>query len=848
MKTLFISVLLVFSIQFSRAQEPLSYFLPDDVSYDPAIPTPEQFFHQQMGEWHLSHDQILSYVKEIAELSDRAIIYEYARSYENRSLVRLVFTSPENQQRLDELKELHYKFSEPGSDIDKTDVPLVVSLTYSIHGNESSGGNAAVLTAYYLAAAKGERIDKLLNNTIIIVDPCLNPDGFTRHSTWANMHQSYAANGDGNSRQFDEPWPGGRSNHYWFDMNRDYLLLVNPESKGRVADFHQWKPNVVTDHHEMGANSTFFFQPGVPSRNNPLTPEKNYELTHAIAAYHAKYLDKIGVYYFSEEQFDDYYFGKGSSYPDINGSIGILFEQAGFRGRVRQTDNGMRTLAFGIRNHFTTSLSTLDAAVNLHDQLLDMQKDFFNDALNLADQSDVKAYIFGSADDRVKTQLFIDFLNRHQINVYENEAEINTDGKKFEAGSSFVVPVKQKQYRLIRSIFDKVTSFADTTFYDVSTWTFPYAYNLNYASLGSIKILSFSDEPVHAERIEGKIIGTDSPLGYVFRWNEYSSAEALYQLQNEGLITKVATDKFSFDINGKKEEFGYGTILIPVYDQSKTPEEVRKIVEKAAQKTCIDFYALSTGLSPEGIDMGSASFENLKKPEILLFVDGSVDSRDAGEIWHLFDQRYHIPVTLTSTKNLSRIDLRKYNTIILAGSFREWGDGEATKLRDWANAGGNLVVYKSGTEWAARNKFGGVTFKKPVEPDTTLYNTYTERSKEKSLNSISGAIFETQIDVTHPLCYGYTSDKLPVFKSSVLAANSLNKKYTEPVQFTSSPYLSGWVSEGNLERIKNAPVVSVQSIGQGKLISYYDNMNFRGTWLGTAKLFSNAMFFGSIIQ
>lgn len=848
MKTLFISVLLVFSIQFSRAQEPLSYFLPDDVSYDPAIPTPEAYFHQQMGEWHLSHDQILSYVKEIAELSDRAIIYEYARSYENRSLVHLVFTSPENQQKLNELKELHYKYSEPGSDIDKADVPLVVSLTYSIHGNESSGGNAAVLTAYYLAAAKGERIDKLLSNTIVIVDPCLNPDGFTRHSTWANMHQSYAANGDGNSRQFDEPWPGGRSNHYWFDVNRDYLLLVNPESKGRVADFHQWKPNVVTDHHEMGANSTFFFQPGVPSRNNPLTPGKNYELTHAIAAYHAKYLDKIGAYFFSEEQFDDYYFGKGSSYPDINGSIGILFEQAGFRGRVRQTDNGMRTLAFGIRNHFTTSLSTLDAAVNLHDQLLDMQKDFFDDALNLADQSDVKAYIFGSAGDRVKTQLFIDFLNRHQINVYENEAEINTDGKKFEAGSSFVVPVKQKQYRLIRSIFDKVTSFADTTFYDVSTWAFPYAYNLNYASLASMKILSFSDEPVHAEKIEGKIIGTDSPLGYVFRWNEYSSAEALYQLQNEGLITKVATDRFSFDVNGKKEEFGYGTILIPVYDQSKIPEEVRKIVEKAAQKTCIDFYALSSGLSPEGIDMGSASFENLKKPEILLFVDGSVDSRDAGEIWHLFDQRYHIPVTLTSTKNLSRIDLRKYNTIILAGSFREWGDGEATKLHDWVSAGGNLVAYKSGTEWTARNKFGGVTFKKPVEPDTTLYNTYAERSKERSLNSISGAIFETQIDVTHPLCYGYTSDKLPVFKSLVLVANSLNKKYTEPVQFTSSPYLSGWVSEGNLERIKNAPVVSVQSVGQGKLISYYDNMNFRGTWLGTAKLFSNAMFFGSIIQ
>jgi len=846
-KLLFTLALSAFAL-FAFTQEPLSYFLPDDVTYDPAIPTPETYFHMQMGEWHLSHDQIISYVKEIARISDRAIIYEYARTYENRPLVQLVFTSPENQGRLDELKEKHYRFSEPGSNIDITDVPLVVSLTYSIHGNESSGGNASVLTAYYLAAAKGDKIDQLLNNTIVIVDPVLNPDGFTRHSTWANMHQSYAANGDGNSRQFQEPWPGGRSNHYWFDMNRDYLLLVNPETKGRVAKFHEWKPNVVTDHHEMGANSSFFFQPGVPSRNNPLTPEKNYELTHAIADYHARYLDKIGAFYFSEESFDDYYFGKGSSYPDINGSIGILFEQAGFRGRVRQTDNGMRKLAFGIRNHFTTSLSTLDAATHLHDELLTMQKDFFNDALTLADQSSIKAYVFGSSDDKVKTQMFIDLLNRHQIKVYKNEVDLNAGGQTFEGGSSYVVPVKQKQYRLIRSIFDKVTSFADTTFYDVSTWTFTYAYDVKNATLGSLKNLHVSEEPVQAETIKGKLIGSSNPVAYVFRWNEYSAAEALYSLQNAGLITKVATREFTFNINGEKEVFSYGTILIPVENLEKNSADIKKIIENVAANTGIDFYALETGLSPSGIDLGSNSFAKLEKPEVILFVDGSVSSSDAGEIWHLFDQRYHLPVTLVSTDDLRRMDLRKYNAIILAGRFNEWGDNEAGKLREWVGAGGNLIAYKSGAEWAARNKFGSVSFKKEVEPDTTIYNSYAEQDKERNLNAISGAIFETEIDITHPLCYGYTSNKLSIFKSSTLVANSLDKKYVEPVKFTPSPYLSGWVSEGNLSRIKNAPVVSVQSIGKGKLISYYDNMNFRGTWLGTSKLFSNAIFFGAIIQ
>jgi len=317
MKRLNTTFYTIFIVLMSISQEKMDYFLPNDVDYNKNIPTPAQFFNQSLGEWHLNHDQIMYYMREIAGISKRAILKEYARSYENRPLVHLIFTSEKNHNKLEELKTLHYNFSEPGSKVSEEGVPLVISLTYGVHGNESSATNSSLLTAYYLAAAEGNKIDKLLENTIIIVDPCLNPDGFVRHSTWANMHQSAVPNGNSDSRQFREVWPGGRTNHYWFDLNRDYLLLVNPESRGRVAQFHQWKPNIVTDHHEMGSNSTFFFQPGVPSRNNPLTPKRNYELTHEIAKYHAQFLDKNGVYYFSEEQFDDYYFGKGSSYPDL---------------------------------------------------------------------------------------------------------------------------------------------------------------------------------------------------------------------------------------------------------------------------------------------------------------------------------------------------------------------------------------------------------------------------------------------------------------------------------------------------------------------------------------------------
>jgi len=838
MKKIFTTLCAAFVMFFACAQEGMDYFLPADISYNRDIPTPEEFFKQQLGEWHLTHDQVLNYMYEIARISDRAIIYEYARSYENKPLVHLVFTSEGNQAYLEELKALHARYSNPDEDIPIEGVPLVVSLTYGVHGNESSGPNASVLTAYHLAAAQGENIDKLLANTIIIVDPCLNPDGFTRHSTWANMHQSDIASGDKNSRQFYEGWPRGRTNHYWFDLNRDYLLLVNPESKGRVEKFHEWKPNVVTDHHESSPNTTFFFQPGVPSRNNPLIPAQNFELTREIATYHARYLDRIGSQYFSEESFDDYYFGKGSTYPDINAGIGILFEASSIRGRVRETSNGLKKLSLGIKNHFTVSLSTLEASMNLHNELLYFQKEFYKSALDLAEESETIAYLFGSETDKVKTQKFVEFLNQHQIEVYNSDKPC-----------SFIVPVKQKQFRLLTSIFEEVTSFRDTAFYDVSTWTFTHAFDIPVTRLTSLKDVQLSDQPVSAEKIRGSVIGEKSSVAYLFRWNEYSTPEALYHLQNEGLITKVATKDFSFNINGSEEIFTHGTILVPVPQQDLSEEQLFNSVSDLAEKTGVDFYSLATGLSPRGIDMGSGSFSRLEKPEILMFIAGSTSSYLAGEIWHLFDQNYHIPITNAPSDRISSIDLNSYNNIILpGGSFKEWSDSDVQKLKTWVENGGILIACKESTKWAGENELGVTKFKEKLALDTTKYLKYNERDKEYRINLIGGAILKTSMDLSHPLCYGYLKEDLALMKRGADVASPLGIKYSEPVKFDSQPYLSGWVSEENLNRIQGAPVVSVQSIGNGKLINYHEDLNFRGIWLGTSKLFSNSVFFGGVIR
>jgi len=823
--------------------------LPGDVSYRQDIPAPDQFFKQHLGQWHLSHDQVLSYMNEIARVSHRAHLYEYARSYENKPLVQLVFTSEENHRKLDELKELHRQYSDPETDLPPDGVPLVIRLGYGVHGNESSATNSSVLTAYYLAAAQGEKMDSLLSESIILVDPCLNPDGYSRHTTWANSYQSHVGNGDKNSRQFREEWPRGRSNHYWFDLNRDYLPLVNPESKGRIEEFQEWLPNIVSDHHESSPDFSFFFQPGIPSRNNPLIPEKNYTLTSAIAGYHASFLDRIGSFYFSEEVFDDYYFGKGSTYPDVHGSIGILFEQSSIRGRIRETENGAKTLSFGMRNQFTVTLSTLHAALDLRSELLEYQKDFYKSASREASESQIKAYLFESENDRVKTELFIDFLNRHNILVYPLEKDISVDQRLVKKSSAYVVPVQQKQYRLIRSIFEEVNTFTDTSFYDISTWTIPHAFDITVTSLTSLEDMPISNKAIVAGPVSASLIGGKGIAGYCFRWNEYSAPEALYELQQAGLRTKVATREFSIRQEGRLEKFTYGTILVPLNQQPLKKDQIHEFLSKVAGKTGVDVYALQTGLTEEGIDLGSNSFNSLQQPRILMFTGGSTSAGTAGELWHLLDQRYQIPVTLCGTDVLRSLNLDSYNVVILpGGSYKDWGEEEVSELKRWTARGGVLISCGGAAGWASKNKLGKTTFKDPVPSDSTRYMSYAERRKESAIQGIGGVILKAQLDLSHPLCYGYLEKELAIFKRGGTVANPLAGKYLEPVRFTSEPYLSGWISEENLERIREAPVLSVQKQGYGKLISFYEAVNFRGFWMGTHKLFMNAVFFGNIVS
>ena len=399
MKKITLIIIFLFSININ-SQTHLSYYFENSEKFDKTIPKPSEVIGHEVGEWHVTHDKLVQYMYALANSSDRIIIDETGKTYEDRPLLILKISSEENIKNLESIRKKHLEISNGLKKSDFQNMPSIVYQGYSVHGNEASASNAALLGIYFLAASNNPETIEILNNTVILFDPCLNPDGLQRFAYWANSNKNLVPNPDNNEREFSEIWPGGRTNHYWFDLNRDWLPVQLPESKARIKTFTDWLPNIVTDHHEMGTNSTFFFQPGVPSRVNPLIPNLNQDLTEKIAKYHAEFLDKIGSLYYSKENYDDFYFGKGSTYPDVNGSIGILFEQASSRGHVQQSQNGVLTFPFTIKNQLTTTLSTLKAASSLRKELLTYMNDFYVNNFNLNNKSKFNGIVFGNEHDK----------------------------------------------------------------------------------------------------------------------------------------------------------------------------------------------------------------------------------------------------------------------------------------------------------------------------------------------------------------------------------------------------------------------------------------------------------------
>lgn len=817
----------------------LNYYLPQGITYNENIPTPKEVIGHEVGEWHVTHDKLMFYMQTLAKSSDRISIENRGATFEGRPILLLTVTSPKNHKNIENIRQEHVALTESGSNTTSVEnMPIVVYQGFSIHGNEPSGANAGLAYAYYLAAAQGPEIENLLDDMVILMDPSFNPDGLQRFAYWANTNKSQNLVADNNEREYHEVWPGGRTNHYWFDMNRDWLPVQLPESRARIESFHKWMPNILTDHHEMGTNSTFFFQPGEPTRVNPLTPKMNQELTAEIGTYHAKALDKIGSLYYSEENYDDYYYGKGSTFPDVNGSIGILFEQGSSRGHLQESENGLLTFPFTIRNQFTTALSTIEAAKNMRAKILNYQKTFYINARNEAARSKSKAIVFGDSKDAAKSWHLAEILNRHKIKFHELANDATIGGKSYKKGNSYVVPMNQKSHRLIKGMFEKRITFTDSLFYDVSAWTFPLAFNVDYSELNSLA--NAGPEITNFKPLNGNV-SAKSNYAYLFEWNEYYTPKALNAITEKGLRAKVA--KGIFTLEGKI--YDYGTIMIPVQNQNLNATELHTFLAKVAQESMLKITAVGTGLT-KGIDLGSNDFDPVKKQKVAILVGNGTRSYDAGEIWHLFDTRYNIQLTKIDMDYFSRVDLSKYTDIIVPSTSKvAQTKANADKLKTWVKDGGTLIGYRNAVEWFNKSEMISLKFKK----DTLVAKNIAFDKKGDFLGAqvTGGAIFETKLDRSHPINFGYKNDKLAMFRNTNIYIKPNKNSYNNPIQYTSNPLLSGYISEENQEMIKNSVPFQVKRLGKGRVIVFTDNTNFRAFWYGTNKLLMNAIFFGEMM-
>ena len=834
MKNIIYLYILSFTL-ISFGQENISldyYFSQQDIStLNKDIPSPESVIGHPVGKWHISHDKLVEYMRKLASTSERITIEERGKTFEDRPLILLTITSKKNHQNINQIQKNHIDQTN-GILTPKIDTPLVVYQGFSIHGNEPSGSNSALLLAYYLAASNDDFVNKLLSNTIILLDPSFNPDGLQRFAYWANTNKNINLNPDSNDREYNEVWPGARTNHYWFDMNRDWLPVQLPESRARINTFHKWLPNILTDHHEMGTNSTFFFQPGVPSRTHPLTSKLNQDITRKISKYHVKALDEIGSLYYSEERFDDFYYGKGSTFPDINGGIGILFEQASSRGHIQNSDNGILTFPFTIKNQLTAGLSTLDAALNMRNEILDYQYNFYKKSREEGRKQKKSAIIFGDEKDAAKTYHLAEILKRHKIKFHHIRNNFSKDKINYKKNYSFVVPKDQKNFKLINAMFEKRTTFQDSLFYDVSAWTFPLAFNLDYNMDISMDIAG--KEVTELNKPLG-IVKSKSNYAYLMSWNEYYSPSVLNEILDNNIIAKVALKEFK--LNDKK--YDYGTILIPVKNQNISSNSLFEMLNSLAVENNLIIDGVDTGLA-DGIDLGSTEFKTINKQKVAVLVGEGINSYDAGEIWHLFDVRYGITITKLDVKSISKADLSKYSSIIMPSSYG-LSDINTAKIIKWTEQGGNLIAFKNSLNWISKNKLLDLKFK--TKKIQTKNISFAQKENHFGAQVIGGAIFEAKLDLSHPINFGYKNKNISLFRNTTIFMDQDNISYNNPIIYSENPLLSGYISKENLEIIKSTVPFKTGAYKKGQVTCFSDNTNFRAFWYGTNKLLMNAIYF-----
>jgi hypothetical protein len=715
-----------------------------------------------------------------------------------------------------------------------------------VHGNEASSTEAAMKTLYALVDPSNAKAKQWLQNVIVVIDPCVNPDGRDRYVNWFNSVVGKEPNASLDTREHDEPWPGGRSNHYNFDLNRDWAWQTQVETQQRIKLYNQWLPQVHVDYHEQGINSPYYFAPAAQPYHEVITPwQRDFQVT--IGRNHAKYFDENGWLYFTKEEFDLYYPSYGDTYPIYNGAIGMTYEQAGHSQgglAAMKEDGDILTLTDRVNHHFTTSLSTVEVASQNAPRLVKEFHQFFNDAITKG-VGDYKSYIIKySSKDEEKLRPFLELLNRNEILYYTAKAGnangFNYNTKKEESfsisGNDILIPNQQPKSALVKVLFDPNSKLVDSVTYDITAWSLPYVYGLNaYASKQNIATAGGWNYPLPAASNGG------SSYGFVIEWKGLETVKAVAQLLKQGVKLRFAEE--GFELNN--HIFDRGAVLV-LKAGNNFNADLLNVVRKTADDNHVQLYPISTGFVDKGFDFGSSKVHFMKAPRVALITGSGISSSSAGEVWFLFEQELNYPINLVDLDDLQGANWNKFDVLIMPnGNYSFLNDkSNAEEFKSWISRGGKVIALENAVSQMSKLDWA-IKAKKPEDGDKkdSLYinlKKYEDRDREPIADVTAGSIYKVELDNTHPLAFGYPNyyytlkqdDNIYEFMKDGWNVGIVRKD--DPV--------AGFVGYRLKPKLKDGLLFGVQNIGSGSVIYFTDDILFRDFWQNGKLMFCNAVF------
>lgn len=812
-------------------------FLSFQISISQTLQSPEEFLGYPIGTQFTRHADVVNYFEHVAQNSPLVQYQTYGKTYERRPLTYAVISSENNLRNLEQIRNNHLRNTgmQTGT-YDNSAEKAIVWMSYNVHGNEASSTEAAMQTIYELVTLK----TALLENTVVIIDPAVNPDGRDRYANWYNQVKAEPYSTLPMAAEHNEPWPGGRPNHYLFDLNRDWAWATQIETQERIKIYNQWLPHIHVDFHEQGINEPYYFAPAAEPLHEVITPFQR-EFQTEIGQNHAKLFDEEGWLFFTKERFDLLYPSYGDTYPTYMGAIGMTYEKAGngSAGLGIDTREGYElTLVDRVLHHHTTGISTVEVAARNVDKLNNAFREFYSNS-----NAEYKSYALNGNPDKIAA--LKQLLDRHEIS-YGNASSGKIRGQNYNNSkgdfnateNTLVVNADQPKGKMVKVLFESRAKLSDSLTYDITAWSLPYAYGLE--TVASTRAVQSSPSQPSAS-----VSNTASPsgAGYVTKWNSMQDARFLAALLNEGIRVRVS--ELPFENNNQK--FDRGSLVITKSDNRQTENFDAKVVE-IANELSRNLSPATTSFATSGPDFGSPEIKMVNAPRVGVMRGQGISSLNYGEIWHFFEQQLGYPVTSIGTDYFDQVNLEKLDVLILpSGSYsRILDEAGLKKLTSWVRAGGKVIALGGAVgHFAGKEGFELKENSEEEKEDTAKTGNltpYNQRERESIKNLITGSIVKTNIDNTHPMGFGYDNNYYSL-KLSSDSYSLLNDGYNVAYLQDNPEIVSGFAGSEAKVAIKNSMTYGVEPMGRGSFIYMVDNPLFRGFWENGKLFVVNAIFF-----